>query len=267
MVTFTLNGHERTFHGDPDTPLLWVIRDFEKLTGTKYGCGIAQCGACTVHLDGMPRRSCVTPISMIEGSDVLTIEGIGGKEADAIKTAWAAIVDEDGELALRIERLARERLGNTPAPRIGEPPKRLLVHRTTEPLRRNPARAAGSALPRGQQFVAYAEHPRHRAALSPAGRRPRTRPRHKSCGDRAPPPLPKRRCRYGAASPWRSAGAGHAGADSPPRRLSEPCRRPRPRNPARDPCPPPRRRRSGQSRSPSDHRRQPPPPGRRSRRG
>jgi isoquinoline 1-oxidoreductase alpha subunit len=91
MVTFTLNGQERTFDGDPDTPLLWVIRDVERLTGTKYGCGLAQCGACTVHLDGATRRSCVTPISTVEGSDVVTIEGIEGPEAEAVKAAWTAI--------------------------------------------------------------------------------------------------------------------------------------------------------------------------------
>ena len=78
MVTFTLNGQQRSFDGDPDTPLLWVIRDSEKLTGTKYGCGVAQCGACTVHMDGMTRRSCITPISMVDGSEVVTIEGIEG---------------------------------------------------------------------------------------------------------------------------------------------------------------------------------------------
>jgi isoquinoline 1-oxidoreductase alpha subunit len=91
MITFTLNGRERSFEGDPDTPLLWVIRDAERLTGTKYGCGIAQCGACTVHMDGMPRRSCVTPIAMAEGSDIVTIEGIEGAEADAVQAAWTAI--------------------------------------------------------------------------------------------------------------------------------------------------------------------------------
>ncbi|WP_455274215.1 (2Fe-2S)-binding protein [Rhizobium herbae] len=91
MVTFTLNGKERTFDGDLDTPLLWVIRDFEKLTGTKYGCGVAQCGACTVHLDGMTRRSCITPISTVDGSEVITIEGIDGVEANAVQAAWVAI--------------------------------------------------------------------------------------------------------------------------------------------------------------------------------
>ncbi|MER8483202.1 (2Fe-2S)-binding protein [Mesorhizobium sp. M1322] len=91
MVSFTLNGQNRTFDGDPDTPLLWVIRDFERLMGTKYGCGIAQCGACTVHLDGMPRRSCVTPISTVEGSEITTIEAVSGVEAEAVRKAWIAI--------------------------------------------------------------------------------------------------------------------------------------------------------------------------------
>jgi isoquinoline 1-oxidoreductase alpha subunit len=91
MITFTLNGKETTFDGDPDTPLLWVIRDAEKLTGTKYGCGIAQCGACTVHMDGTTRRSCITPISMVEGSEVTTIEGLAGAEAEAVQKAWVAI--------------------------------------------------------------------------------------------------------------------------------------------------------------------------------
>ncbi|MDY8108621.1 (2Fe-2S)-binding protein [Fulvimarina sp. 2208YS6-2-32] len=91
MVSFTLNGQERSFDGDPDTPLLWVIRDAEKLTGTKYGCGIAQCGACTVHVDGMTRRSCITPVSTLEGSSVTTIEGLEGPEAKAVQAAWTAI--------------------------------------------------------------------------------------------------------------------------------------------------------------------------------
>ncbi|MEN3794024.1 (2Fe-2S)-binding protein [Fulvimarina sp. MAC3] len=91
MVSFTLNGEQRQFDGDPDTPLLWVIRDAEKLTGTKYGCGIAQCGACTVHVDGMTRRSCVTPISSLDGSTVTTIEGIEGPEAKAVQAAWIEI--------------------------------------------------------------------------------------------------------------------------------------------------------------------------------
>jgi isoquinoline 1-oxidoreductase subunit alpha len=91
MTSFSVNGKTITVDVDPDTPLLWVLRDELKLTGTKFGCGIAQCGACTVHLDGLPRRSCVTPIASIEGGKVTTIEGISGKEADAITKAWIAL--------------------------------------------------------------------------------------------------------------------------------------------------------------------------------
>jgi isoquinoline 1-oxidoreductase alpha subunit len=91
MTSFSVNGKAVTVDVDPDTPLLWVLRDELKLTGTKFGCGIAQCGACTVHLDGLPRRSCVTPISSIEGGKVTTIEGIAGKEVDAVIRAWVAL--------------------------------------------------------------------------------------------------------------------------------------------------------------------------------
>lgn len=91
MIALTVNGQDVSLDLDPDTPLLWVLRDELKLTGTKFGCGVAQCGACTVMLDGMPRRSCVTPISMAEGSDVTTIEGMEGPEIEAVKAAWTAI--------------------------------------------------------------------------------------------------------------------------------------------------------------------------------
>ena len=88
---FLLNGTTTSFDGDPDTPLLWVLRDHLKLTGTKYGCGIAQCGACTVHLDGKNRRSCVTPVGTIAGRKVTTIEGATDARAEAVKAAWVAI--------------------------------------------------------------------------------------------------------------------------------------------------------------------------------
>lgn len=88
---FLLNGKAQSFDGDPETPLLWVLRDHLALTGTKYGCGIAQCGACTVHLDGKTRRSCVTPVSMVAGKKVTTIEGVSGKAAKAVQDAWVAI--------------------------------------------------------------------------------------------------------------------------------------------------------------------------------
>lgn len=88
---FTLNGKVRRFAGNPDAPLLWVLRDHFGLTGTKYGCGIALCGACTVHLDGKNRRSCVTSIGTVAGHRVTTIEGATGSIADAVKAAWIAI--------------------------------------------------------------------------------------------------------------------------------------------------------------------------------
>ncbi|QJR79373.1 (2Fe-2S)-binding protein [Alteromonas pelagimontana] len=91
MISFKLNGKSAQFDGDPDTPLLWVIRDNQKRTGTKYGCGIAQCGACTVHVNGMSQRSCVTSISSVQGNEVTTIEGVNGKEAEAIQSAWMDI--------------------------------------------------------------------------------------------------------------------------------------------------------------------------------
>jgi len=89
--TFTVNGEERTVDSDPDTPLLWVLRDDLRLTGTKFGCGIAQCGACTVHMDGTTRRSCVTPVSMVDGADIVTIEGLDSPEAKAVQAAWTDI--------------------------------------------------------------------------------------------------------------------------------------------------------------------------------
>ena len=85
MVTFSLNGKKVNVDVDPDTPLLWVLRDEMKLTGTKYGCGIAQCGACTVHLNGQPRRSCVTPIASVQDGEVLTIEGLNTAAGEAVK--------------------------------------------------------------------------------------------------------------------------------------------------------------------------------------
>ena len=91
MTRLRVNGRDHDLDVDPETPLLWVLRDELRLTGTKFGCGIAQCGACTVMLDGMPRRSCVTPIGMIEGSEVTTIEGMEGPEVDAVQAAWTAI--------------------------------------------------------------------------------------------------------------------------------------------------------------------------------
>lgn len=87
-VTLTINGVERTVEATPDTPLLWVLRDHIELTGTKFGCGVAQCGACTVHMEGQPIRSCITPISAVEGKAIKTIEGVTSPAAKAIQAAW-----------------------------------------------------------------------------------------------------------------------------------------------------------------------------------
>lgn len=90
--TFKVNGAERTVDVDDDTPLLWVLRDELQLTGTKYGCGVAQCGACTVHLDGQPIRSCSIPVSALQpGQEVVTIEAVSGREAEAVQKAWVAL--------------------------------------------------------------------------------------------------------------------------------------------------------------------------------
>src|SRR5205809_3241667 len=88
MVTLRINGTARTVDIDDDVPLLWVLRDELGLTGTKYGCGIAQCGACTVHIDQRTARACATPASTRAGCDVVTIEGIGGDVARAVQEAW-----------------------------------------------------------------------------------------------------------------------------------------------------------------------------------
>ncbi len=88
MTKLTLNGKAVTVDADPDTPLLWVLRDELQMTGTKFGCGVASCGACTVHLDGEPVRSCQTFLGDVEGADITTIEGVDGKAAQAIQSAW-----------------------------------------------------------------------------------------------------------------------------------------------------------------------------------
>lgn len=91
MIKFKINGEEKSLDVEPDTPLLWVIRDELGLTGTKFGCGIARCGACIVHINGEARWSCVTPVSSIEGQVVTTIEGVSGSVAEAVQDAWVAI--------------------------------------------------------------------------------------------------------------------------------------------------------------------------------
>ena len=90
MVTLQINGQPHTIDATPDTPLLWALRDFLGLTGTKFGCGIAQCGACTVQINGVATRSCVTPVSVVANAEIKTIEGLSDDGRSPVQAAWVA---------------------------------------------------------------------------------------------------------------------------------------------------------------------------------
>ena len=90
-ITLTVNGQQRTVESAPGTPLLWVLRDELNLTGTKFGCGVAACGACTVHVNGMQTRSCVLFVEDADGAEITTIEGVSGTIAAAVQGAWDAL--------------------------------------------------------------------------------------------------------------------------------------------------------------------------------
>ena len=90
MVSVKINGINRRFHGDPNMPLLWYVRDELGLTGTKFGCGMALCGACTMHVDGAAVRGCVTPVSFADGKEVTTIEGLDSEGNHPVQRAWRA---------------------------------------------------------------------------------------------------------------------------------------------------------------------------------
>jgi aerobic-type carbon monoxide dehydrogenase small subunit (CoxS/CutS family) len=91
MISVTVNGKAQQVDVEPDVPLLWVVRENLNLTGTKYGCGIAQCGACTVHVDGSPVRACVTPIAAVVGKKVTTIEGLSTMNDHPVQKAWIEV--------------------------------------------------------------------------------------------------------------------------------------------------------------------------------
>ena len=90
MVAFTVNGQRKDVSVDGNTPLLWVLREHLKLTGTKFGCGIASCGSCTVHIDGKAARSCAMPVSLVDGKSVTTIEGLSPDGSHTLQKAWIA---------------------------------------------------------------------------------------------------------------------------------------------------------------------------------
>jgi len=91
MIRFKVNGVERTFDGDADMPLLWYVRDILGMTGTKFGCGMSLCGACTVHKNGEAIRSCSTPIGTLAGAEIVTIEGLAGNDLHPVQRAWMQV--------------------------------------------------------------------------------------------------------------------------------------------------------------------------------
>ena len=118
MAKLNVNGKVREFEAEPDTPLLWVLREQLGLTGTKYGCGVAQCGACTVHIDGVPTRSCVQPVSSV-GADakIVTIEGLSPDGLHPLQKAWVALdVPQCGYCQTGMIMAAAALLKSTPNP-------------------------------------------------------------------------------------------------------------------------------------------------------
>ncbi len=120
-TTFLLNEKTITLDAEPDMPLLWAIRESARLTGTKFGCGIAMCGACTVHLDGQPIRSCVTPLASAAGRKITTIEGLQSAAGKAVQTAWIELqVPQCGYCQSGQIMSAAALLENNPAPSDAE---------------------------------------------------------------------------------------------------------------------------------------------------
>lgn len=117
MISFKVNGQQKSFDGDPETPLLWYLRDIAGLTGTKFGCGQALCGACTVHVGGAAARSCQTPMSDLSGQEILTIEGLSPNGTHPLQAAWRELnVPQCGYCQAGQIMQAADLLKNTPHP-------------------------------------------------------------------------------------------------------------------------------------------------------
>jgi isoquinoline 1-oxidoreductase alpha subunit len=118
MARLTINGETRNIEVDPETPLLWVLREQAGLTGTKFGCGIAQCGACTVHIDGVATRSCALPVSAVEsGQQIVTIEGLSQDGSHPVQQAWLALdVPQCGYCQAGMIMAAAALISSTPSP-------------------------------------------------------------------------------------------------------------------------------------------------------
>ncbi len=151
-ITMIVNGAQRSVDVDPETPLLWVLRDTLGLTGTKYGCGIAQCGACTVHVDGEATRSCVTPVGSVAGKKVTTIEGLSTDRSHPLQQAWIAEqVPQCGYCQSGMLMTAADLLARKPKPTDEDIDSALGSHvcrcGTYRRIRRAVHRAAGSGRP------------------------------------------------------------------------------------------------------------------------
>jgi isoquinoline 1-oxidoreductase alpha subunit len=157
MTRFTVNGEPVHYKMDPDTPLLWALRDASNLTGTKYGCGAGQCGACTVHIDGVARRSCQVAIGAIEGSFVTTIEGLTTDRSHPVQQAWVAeSVPQCGYCQSGVIMAVAALLAHTPDPSDQQIDQTItnLCRCGTYPRIRKAIRAASEAMRGGEPLAA-----------------------------------------------------------------------------------------------------------------
>jgi aerobic-type carbon monoxide dehydrogenase small subunit (CoxS/CutS family) len=177
-VTLTVNGQQRSVDVDPTTPLLWVLRDGLGLTGTKFGCGIAQCGACTVHLDGQAVRSCVTAVSSVGSRKVTTIEGLASPRLHPLQAAWIAEdVPQCGYCQPGMIMTSAALLARTPRPTDGQIDQALAGHicrcGTYQRIRAAVRRASTGGAGSGAAFQDRIEHlePELTLALENLGKR------------------------------------------------------------------------------------------------